>query len=230
MTKTDNMKRERSKNKILIALKKEDKRFTDLQKETELSPAGLNGTLKMLMKEDIIRIILDGKKRKYRLTKNGERWFEKHLYLSYDVDLIKSREGKHYRDFSTLHDSIISLGFEWGIESDLTVDKDIDGLHLLKSKDVIEIEELIYKKIKNNIKKENIEIKNGKGVLGFRIDYNEIIKSIKQKSLEYVNHMSKEELRILSKYEDDPESVTKNELEKLSKLRKKTYKKIKNIK
>ena len=73
MTKTINMKRERSQNKIINSLKKEPKRFTDLKKETGLSDAGLNETLKVMKKENVIETILVDDKQKYRLTKKGVR-------------------------------------------------------------------------------------------------------------------------------------------------------------
>ena len=49
------MRRERSRNKVLISLRNSPKRFTDLEKETNLSAAGLN---------DIRIILLEEKKNK----------------------------------------------------------------------------------------------------------------------------------------------------------------------
>ena len=219
-------KREKSAYKVIIELRKGAKRFKDLEEATGLSPAGLNETLKMMKKNRMIEKNIVDKKQLYRLTGKGENY---NPSISYDITPIQLRSGSNYRDYSRLRMDIKSRGFDWGIESVMTVDKDIENLKLLEPKDVMEIEELIYKKMKNNMIKNKKIINNGKMVLGFSMDYNEIRKSIDQKSLEYIENMSKEEIRILSKYEDDPESVTKNELEKLSKLRKKTYEKLKHI-
>jgi len=230
MTKTINMKRERSQNKIINSLKKEPKRFTDLKKETGLSDAGLNETLKVMKKENVIETILVDDKQKYRLTKKGENVIEKFLYLSYDIDEIRSRYGEHRRDYSTLYNTIVASGLPWGIESDLTLDNEVKDLKLLQPKDVIEIEELVFKKINNNLKKKKLKkVQFGKMVLGFSIDYNELVKSVEGKSLAYINNMSKEEVRLLGKIDGSPDSLTEKEGKRLVVLRKKTYEKIKKL-
>ena len=230
-SKTTSMKRLRSQSKIINSLQKGDKRFTDLEKETGLSPAGLNGTLKVMKKENVVETILVKDKQKYRLTKKGENLIEKYLYLSYDIDAIRTRYGAHYRDYSTLYNSILASGFSWGIESDLTIDNEIKDLKLLTPKDVIEIEELVYKKIANNLKHKKVKkVQNGKMILGFSVDYNDFQKSIKQKSLAYINHMSKEETKILGKVGGFFDDLTEKEYKRLQELREKTYEKIKNLK
>lgn len=223
------MKRERSMNKVINSLQKGSKRFKDLEKDTKLSPAGLNDTLKMMKKENMVELILVEDEQRYRLTKKGETIIEKYLYLSYDIDVIRARFGNHYRDYSRLWNTILATGFHWGIESDLTLDKDIKNLNLLQPKDVMEIEEIIFKKIKYNIRERKSDIKYGKMVLGFSIDYNELVKSIQEKSLAYVNHMSKEEVKILEKFDGSPDSLTEQDNKRLEILRKKTYEKIKNM-
>ena len=65
------MKRERSRNKVFIALKNEPKRFSDLEKDTGLSPVGLTSILKILKEENEIVLELIDNKRKYKLTKKG---------------------------------------------------------------------------------------------------------------------------------------------------------------
>jgi len=223
-------KREKSANKIINALKKEPKRFTDLQKETRLSAVGLSDTLKVMKDYNMIETILDGKKNKYRLTKEGENVIEKFLYLSYDIDEIRSRYGEHRRDYSTLYNTILASRLPWGIESDLTLDDDIKDLKLLQPKDVIEIEELVFKKINNNLKKKKLKkMEFGKMVLGFSIDYNELVKSIEEKSLAYINHISEEEIKLHEKFDGSPDSLTEKEYISLEELRKKTYAKIKKL-
>lgn len=228
--KTFSMKRERSKSKIINSLQKEPKRFKDLQKETGLSAVGLSDTLKVMKDDNMVETILAGGYNKYRLTKKGETIIEKFLYLSYDIDAIRSRYGEHHRDYSTLYNTIVASGLPWGIESDLTLDNEVKDLKLLQPKDVIEIEELVFKKIYNNVKKRKLKkIQFGKMVLGFNIDYNELVKSIEGKSLAYINHMSEEEVRLLGKIDGSPDSLTEKEGKILVILRKKTYAKIKKL-
>lgn len=230
VTKSQNMKREKSRYKVLNALNKEAKRFTDLENETGLSPAGLTAILKMLTDEKTIELVLIDGKSKYQLTKKGTISLEEFFNLSHDVDEIRSRDGKHYRDYSTLWGSTISCGLPWGIESDLTLDKELNKLNLLTPKDVIAIEEFIFEKFSKNIKKRKLtEEQVGNIVLGFKIDYSNLVKSIKENSLTYMNHISKEECKLRGKLDDDPERITKEEWKRLEQLRKKTYEKIKNL-
>jgi len=222
-------KREKSANKIINSLKKEPKRFTELQKETRLSAVGLSDTLKVMKNYNMVETILVNDKQKYRLAKKGEI-IEKYLYLSYDIDVIRYRYGLHYRDYSTLWNSILASQLDWGIESDLTVDNEIKDLKLLSPKDVMDVEELIFRKISNNIKAKKVKkVEFGKMVLGFSIDYNELIKSIEQKSLDYINHMTKEEIKIVNKIDGSPDCLTEKEGKRLVVLRKKTYEKIKKL-
>jgi len=219
-------KREKSAYKVIIELRKGAKRFKDLEESTGLSPAGLNETLKMMKKNRMIEKNIVDKKQLYRLTGKGENY---NPSISYDITPIQLRSGSNYRDYSRLRMDIRSRGFDWGIESVMTVDKDIENLKLLEPKDVMEIEELIYKKMKNNMIKNKKIVNNGKMVLGFSIDYNEIRRSIDQKSLEYVDNMSKEEARLIMKRNEDPEEFTDKDEKRWLVLQKKTFEKIKKL-
>ena len=230
ITKINDTRREKSRYNVLKSLENEPKRFKELQKETELSAAGLSKILKILTSEKKIEPTLIEGKPRYKPTKKGIISFEDYFTLSYDIDEIRSRGGKHFRDYSTLWGSIISCRLHWGIQSDLILDKEMNELNLLHPKDVIAIEELVFKKIAKNIKKRKLnEEQFGKIVLGLSIDYNELVKSIKEKSLAYINHMSKEESKISGKIDGSPDSLTEKEIKRLEVLRKKTYEKIKNL-
>lgn len=225
-----NMKRERSKNMIINELKNGPKRFTDLQNETGLSAVGLNDTLKMMKNENIVESVLIDDKQKYRLTKKGENIIEKYSYLSNDINAIRFRYGTHIRDYSRLWGSILSSELNWGIESDLTLDNDIKDLNLLEPNDVAEIEKFVYEKLAKNINKDKVKkVENGKMILGFSIDYNELVKSIKEKALAYYNHISEEEWKLLEKIDGSPDCLTEKEGKRLVILRKKTYEKIKKL-
>lgn len=224
------MRRERSRNKVLISLRRGSKRFKDLEKETELSSAGLSAILKLLVTGKEIEPTLVDNKSGYKLTEKGKISFDDLFLLSHDIDEIRSRDGIHYRNYSDLWGSIISCGLPWGIESDLTLDKEINELNLLQNEDVRDIEELIFEKITKNIKKKKLtEEQFGKIVLGFSIDYSKLINSIKENSLTYIKHISKEEQKLLEKMEENIENMTNKEIKRLEVLRKKTYEKIKNL-
>ena len=72
-------------------------------------------------------------------------------------------------------------------------------------------------------------INNGKMVLSFSMDYNEIRKSIDQKSLEYMENMSKEEANLIMKKVEDPDEFTDKEGKRWIALQKKTLEKIKKL-
>lgn len=229
-TRNYNTKREKSRGRVIRFLQKEPKRFTELEKETGLSPAGLNEALKVMKEKKEIKLVLVEGKPRYKLTKNGKISLENFQTLSFDVDEIRARGGKHHRDYSTLYNTIVASGLPWGIESDLTLDNEVKDLKLLQPKDVIEIEELVFKKINNNLKKKKLKkVQFGKMVLGFSIDYNELVKSIEGKSLAYINHMSEGEVRLLGKIDGSPDSLTEKEGKRLVVLRRKTYEKIKKL-
>jgi|TARA_B110000495_G_C22753040_1_gene441159 predicted transcriptional regulator len=230
MSSTHNIKRERSRNKIFIALKNEPKRFTDLQKDTGLSAVGLTSILKIMLEEKEIKLDLIDNNKKYKLTKKGTISGSDLNYMSIGLTNITSRNGKYYPMYSQLKPLMLSSSLPWGIDSDLTVDGEIDSLNLLTRSDVFEIEKLLFKKILKNITKRKLNEKlYGEMILGFSIKIPELIQSIKKQSLDYMENMSKEELSLLNKYEHDPESMTQKEFARMNILREKTRKQLQNL-
>ena len=229
-TKISNRRRETSRNKVLNSLKNGAKRFKDILHDTELSPAGLNEIRKILLEErEIEPTLIDGKEG-YQLSDKGIISANNFVILPFVIDEIKSRDGKSYSDYSRLSGSIMSSSLPWGINSNLLIDSTLDELKPLSPEDVCEIEELIFNKIISNIKKRKMnKIDIGKMVLGFDIDFSELLKSIEKNSLVYYDNISKEESKLLGKYENDPTSVTLTEIKKMNLLRAKTYEKIKKL-
>ncbi len=225
-----NMKRERSRNKVIKALTNKSRRFTDLEVDTGLSAVGLTLILKILQNEGEIKLELIDNKKKYMLTKKGIISGSNLNLLSMNLEKIISNKGKYYSTFFGLKPSMNSCGLSWGIDSALALDKNIDSLNLLSKKDVGNIEEFIFKTISEKIPKNKLDEKIiGEMILGFTINYSELIKSIKNKSLDYINNITKEELKLLNKYEHDPQSLTKKEFKKMNDLRIKTREKIKKL-
>ena len=104
------------------------------------------------------------------------------------------------------------------------------SLNLLSSDDVSDIEEFIFEKLSKNIPKKQLDDKKiGDMVLGFSINYQKLLDSIKQQSLLCSKHITKEEKRLLEKEDDDIELFTAKERNRLIVLRKKTYEKIKKL-
>lgn len=230
VTKPVSMRRIRSRNMVLNALKINPQGFSSLEKSTGLSPVGLNDIRKILLNEKLIEpAIIDGKK-VYKITEKGTISLGFYPYLAYLINAMHLRDGKYHSDYSRTTGSILSLDLSWGIQSDLMYDKEIDALNLLSPKDVLEIEKLLYKKITNNIKKQKLNKEQiGKMVLGFDIDYNEVLKSIKDKSLAYSDNSFEEEWKLRTKRDGDPEGFTAKEHQRLTTLRKKTYDKINKL-
>ena len=188
------------------------KHLNELQANKEIEPFNLN------------------RKTVYKLSKKGANTLSNIINLSRDIDRIRSRGGKHFRDYSHLWGSIISSRLHWGIESDLTLDKNLNESNLFSNDDVWNIEEFVFKIIANNIKKRKLsEEQSGEIVLGFKIDYNKLIQSINEDSLAYYENISKKESDILYKMEEG-EDITDEEFNQWKKLRKETYAKIKKSK
>jgi len=174
--------REENRNKILSLLYDNPQRFSDLEKSIGFSPAGLTKILnELLEKKKIIKIVKDNKLA-YSIKKGvrlGEIFFLGRILYE-----IKEKGGKIYTDYTHSREDLPSDKVPWGIESHLTLDKKIDekNLNPISKKDVAEMEQFLYKRVMYNVKKRKIktdEHQEGTIVLGFRIDYGELISGIK---------------------------------------------------
>jgi len=174
--------REENRNKILSLLHDNPQRFSDLEKSIGFSPAGLTKILnELLEKKKIIKIVKDNKLA-YSIKKGvrlGEIFFLGRILYE-----IKEKGGKIYTDYTHSREDLSPDKVPWGIESHLTLDKKIDGKNLnpFSKKDVAEMEQFLYKRVMHNVKKRKIktdEHQEGTIVLGFRIDYGELISSVK---------------------------------------------------
>lgn len=160
-----------NKESIILALS-EPKRFSELEKTLKMSQTTLTKHLNELESENKIEKIIQNGKPVYQLTKKGESYLMDAINLSNDVDRIRSRGGKHYRYRSSFGDILQKPKSSLGVESDLTLDKELDKLHLLHIDDINDIKELVLKKIVKNMKKQKLTQKQtGQLVLGFVMDY-----------------------------------------------------------
>ena len=174
--------REENRNKILSLLNKESQRFSSLEELTGYSPAGLTKILyELLEKKKIIKIVKDNKL--FYSIKKGIR-LDEILFLGRILYEIKERGGKIYIDYTQSREDLPPEKVPWGIESHLVLDKNIDDKNLnpISKKDVTEMEQWLFKKIMKKVKKKRIKVdeeQEGTIVLGFRIDYSELISGIK---------------------------------------------------
>jgi len=174
--------REENRSKVLSLLKDSPQRFSFLEKSTGFSPAGLTNILdELLQNKKLIKIVKDNKLA-YSITKKVK--VEEFLFLGRIIYEIRERGGRSYIDYTQSRENLPPEKVPWGIESNLILDKNIEekNLNPLTKKDVAEMEQWIYKRVNHNVKKRKIktdEHQEGTIVLGFRIDYGELISGIK---------------------------------------------------
>lgn len=226
------LKKRKNQDKILKSLQSEGKSYTQLELElkSDFSSATLAKHIKELLRTREIRPAMQNCKPVYKLGDKGIINPSDILIAVSYLKNIKTRGGGIQYDYSHLEGSIVSSSLPWGISSYLVMDNDLKNIKLLTREDVGDIEKLIFNKMKHNIKNEKQKgiTTQGNFQLGFNVDYAQLLESINANSLEYYAIMSKEEGNLLSKIDDDPESVTSEDIKRLESLREKTYKKIRN--
>ena len=174
--------REENRNKILSLLKESPQRFSSLEELTGYSPSGLTKILYDLLEKKKITKIVKDNKLAYSLKK-GIRLGEI-LFLGRVLYEIKERGGKIYIDYTHSREDLPQEKIPWGIESHLVLDKNIDDKNLnpISKKDVAEMEQWLFKRIMKKVRKGRLktdEHQEGTIVLGFRMDYGELISGVK---------------------------------------------------
>ena len=168
-------------------------RFKDLKKDSELSPMGLYKILKDLEGNELIRHYLSGSRPVYEITKKGKSTFSKAMTLGIIMDQIEKEGGEYHHNYSGAITAFESSGLIWGIRDDVVIDKKLDEKIFPILRDMIlNIHKEIYSKLKEISKIRKIdfdEIKNSKILLGFIIEYDNLIKSIREDSLENYRKM-----------------------------------------
>jgi len=167
-----------NRESVILALET-PKTFTELDKILSISHTTLTKLLKELKSENKIEKTIQNGNPVYQMTKKGEDYFMDTINLSSDVDRIRTRGWKHYRYHSSIGDILSKPKLSFGIESDLTLDKELDKLHLLQEDDINDIKELVLKKIVKNVKEQKLNEKQaGQLVLGFLIDYPTLLRTL----------------------------------------------------
>jgi hypothetical protein len=218
--------KEQNRARILRLLGAGPKRFTDLQKETEFSPRGLTTMLTDLLKaHKIEKTNLENGKEAYKATKSGESWLMKYVGIVSMANFLRDEGADYYEDRSSMHGFKYFYEMPWGVQDDMMVDKNLENP--ITRETAIEMQKLLYRLVKKDFKDKKIHLdatKGGNILLGFMIDYSELVKSILENSLEYRESISEKELDILYKREDG--TATKADMEELAMLKQKTLQKL----
>jgi DNA-binding HxlR family transcriptional regulator len=215
--------RENNRKNIIKLLEKTPKRFGELLSESGYSPRGLSSMLKDLESEKKIeRTIHDGKEA-YTLTKSGKDLLRQIPSVAYILDTL-DKGGVYYEEFSLVWNSMMYSRLSWGIKDSLLMDKEIDDkINPLKKEMVIELQEKLYEMIYDNVKKRKTLLNDSLDlnlVLEISIEYKELVKSIREKSLLYYKNITEKELDLCEKINNG--NFTKQDAESFDKLRNKT--------
>jgi len=180
------MIKKENQGKILELIKVKGKTNKQLAEELPYTPPTLAKHLnELLERREIQQELLNGEI-VYILGDKGIIHPDDISNLSNYLEEIKKRDGEAHYDYSRLWMETISSELPWGIISHLILDKDLKKLNLFSRKDMREIEELIFKKIESNLKNNETKqkVKQGELVIGFNVNFSEILKSLEEDSEE----------------------------------------------
>jgi len=202
--------------------------FNDLQRLTNYSPSTLSSLLNHLKSEGKIEQIPHQGKLAYAITKKGKGTIIELGILGMDATEIMQKGGIYHDDYSSEYGGMLYYWqLPWGIQDDIVYDKSLQKLNPISKDTARAVNELLYNCIKEDVKKRKISLdtkKNGKIILGLTIDYQDLVKSINEQSLYYLENMSKKERELFDKVGNRTFSPTNQA--KLDKLRKQTRAKI----
>ncbi|MDH3277167.1 MAG: winged helix-turn-helix domain-containing protein [Nitrosopumilus sp.] len=175
--------KEENRAKILRLLYDKPRTFTEILNQTGFSPMGLSKMLKEL--KDDKKIKKDGdKKSPYHLAEGRPNIYDI-VYLGNKISEIRDSGGRYYYDLSNHSDSETSnFDSPWGMESHLLVEKNLRAkkLNPFWHNEVFDIEQYIFERILHKAEKERIYLDEdikGKIILGFEIDYQKLVKAIR---------------------------------------------------
>jgi DNA-binding HxlR family transcriptional regulator len=179
--------KELNRSGVMVCLKDEAKRFKDLKEMTGLSPMGLTKILAGLEEEGLIGRKTEGRWSSYILTRKGEKMLFKMTTLDMIIGKIQDDGGKYHHDYSGAKGSMELSGLVWGIQDDLVIGKEIGEKDNPMLPGIVRSTQAhIFREIKSAAKNNLIKLdekKKGQMVLGFVIDYDDLVKSINDDSL-----------------------------------------------
>lgn len=165
------------------------KRFNQLKRLTNRAPRGLSINLENLLKKRKIEKFVEEVSGKacFRTTPKGRRYFHDVFTLPLTLSGIEEEGGKFFSDYSGFHGDMWFCYLPWGIRDDLALSKEIDEKDNPITKEfVAELQHLIFKRLRSDLKQKKDMLdskKTGTIVLGFEIDYKELVQSINHKDV-----------------------------------------------
>ena len=216
--------KEENRHKILRLLHDKPRTFKELLEQTGFSPMGLTKMLKELKEQSKIGKLTKDRTSPYVLGAGGATTAHEFLFLGNVISEVRDNGGKYYIDLSNHSNSELSnFGLPWGIYSHLFVDKELreKKLNPFWYLEMLDIERFMYEKILQKVDKEKLyldEDTKGKIIVGFEIDYENLIKSIKFHSPKDHKKYLKEkikELELKIKYEKETTTKKKKDGKKI---------------
>jgi len=202
--------------------------YTRLKEKAKLYPGIFTAILNDLGKEGKIEKVEHQGKIAYTITKKGKDTVIELGFLGVDVPEIMHNGGIYHDDYSNRHNTMIySWELSWGIQDDIVYDNSLKKLNPISKDTARAVHELLYHCIKEDVRKRKIILdtnKDGKIILGLTIDYQDLVKSINEQSMYYLEKMSKKEHDLFDRVGD--RTMNHSEKEELEKLRKQTKAKI----
>ena len=227
--KRKSLPRDIRKQSILRALEGHGAQsFNDLHRLTHYYPATLSSLLNDLKSEGKIEQILHQGKSAYTITKKGKGTIIELGILGVEATEIMQKGGIYHDDYSNEYGGMLYYWqLPWGIQDDIVYDKSLQKLNPISKDTARAVNELLYHCIKEDVKKRKVCLdtnKVGKIILGLTIDYQDLVKSINEQSMYYLENMSKKERDLFDRVGD--RTMNNSEKEELEQLRKQTKAKI----
>nr|MCH9657448.1 hypothetical protein [archaeon] len=152
-----------------------------------------------LEEEGLIGRKIEGRWSSYILTRKGEKMLFKMTTLDMIIGKIQDDDGKYHHDYSGAKASMELSGNVWGIQDDLVIGKDIGEKDNPLLPDIVRSTQAhIFREIKSAAKNNLIKLdekKKGQMVLGFVIDYDDLVKSINDDSLSHYGKIAEKETK-----------------------------------
>ena len=222
-SKRKSVARDIRKASILRALDEHSAQaFNDLQRLTNYYPATLSSLLDDLESEGKIEQIPHQGKLAYAITKKGKGTIIELGILGVEATEIMQKGGIYHDDYSGEHGEMLYLWrLAWGIQDDIVFDHNLKKLNPISQETARAVNKLLYQLIKEDVKKKNITLdgtKSGKIILGLTIDYQDLVKSINEQSMYYLENMSEKDHDFFDRVWD--RSLTPAEQAELGEMRK----------
>ena len=197
--------KEENRHKILRLLHDKPRTFKELLEQTGFSPMGLTKMLKELKEQSKIGKLTNSRTSPYVIGKGGSTTAHDFLFLGNVISEIRDNGGKYYIDLSSHSGSELSdFGLPWGIYSHLFVSKELreKKLNPLWGLEMLDIERFMYEKILQKFENEQFHLDDdakGKIIVGFEINYKDLVKSVKSHSPKDHKKYLKEKIKELER-------------------------------